>query len=56
MSVCLKIALKNCQSHAQHLKLSFCSQVANAVSAKGKFKQIPGCFNFLRKKFFFMCK
>ncbi|NXX16507.1 CASP9 protein, partial [Podargus strigoides] len=31
-------------------------RVANAVSAKGRFKQIPGCFNFLRKKFFFMCK
>lgn len=31
-------------------------RVANTVSAKGKFKQIPGCFNFLRKKFFFMCK
>ncbi|KFV48196.1 Caspase-9, partial [Gavia stellata] len=30
--------------------------VANAVSAKGRYKQIPGCFNFLRKKFFFMCK
>ncbi|KFO77303.1 Caspase-9 [Cuculus canorus] len=30
--------------------------VANAVSAKGRYKQIPGCFNFLRKKFFFKCK
>ncbi|NXN50218.1 CASP9 protein, partial [Rynchops niger] len=30
--------------------------VANAVSAKGRYKQMPGYFNFLRKKFFFMCK
>ncbi|KFW84989.1 Caspase-9, partial [Manacus vitellinus] len=30
-------------------------RVANAVSAKGSYKQIPGCFNFLRKKFYFMC-
>ena len=29
------------------------SQVANAVSVKGIYKQIPGCFNFLRKKLFF---
>ncbi|XP_035200377.1 caspase-9 [Oxyura jamaicensis] len=36
--------------------LTLLLRVANAVSAKGKFKQIPGCFNFLRKKFFFMCK
>lgn len=28
-------------------------QVANAVSEKGIYKQIPGCFNFLRKKLFF---
>ncbi|XP_077007313.1 caspase-9 [Tamandua tetradactyla] len=28
-------------------------RVANAVSEKGIYKQIPGCFNFLRKKFFF---
>ncbi|KAM4704307.1 caspase-9 [Rhinophrynus dorsalis] len=27
--------------------------VANEVSAKGTFKQIPGYFNFLRKRFFF---
>ncbi|XP_010226293.1 PREDICTED: caspase-9 [Tinamus guttatus] len=33
-----------------------CAQVAHAVSAKGRYKQIPGCFNFLRKKFFFMYK
>ncbi|NWX40993.1 CASP9 protein, partial [Steatornis caripensis] len=32
------------------------ASVANAVSAKGMYKQIPGCFNFLRKKFFFACK
>ncbi|KAM6402649.1 caspase-9 [Rhynochetos jubatus] len=36
--------------------LSMLLRVANAVSAKGKYKQIPGCFNFLRKKFFFACK
>ncbi|KFO98890.1 Caspase-9 [Calypte anna] len=36
--------------------LSLSSQVAHIVSAKGTFKQIPGCFNFLRKKFFFMSK
>ncbi|XP_033288892.1 caspase-9 isoform X3 [Orcinus orca] len=28
-------------------------RVANAVSVKGVYKQIPGCFNFLRKKLFF---
>uniref|UniRef100_A0A8C8VLL9 Caspase-9 n=1 Tax=Pelusios castaneus TaxID=367368 RepID=A0A8C8VLL9_9SAUR len=31
-------------------------KVAHAVSAKGKYKQMPGCFNFLRKQFFFMAK
>ncbi|XP_042334053.1 caspase-9 isoform X2 [Sceloporus undulatus] len=31
-------------------------RVADAVSAKGTFKQMPGCFNFLRKRFFFMVK
>ncbi|KAM6241126.1 caspase-9 [Porphyrio hochstetteri] len=36
--------------------LNMLLRVANAVSAKGKYKQIPGCFNFLRKKFFFLCK
>ncbi|XP_062478826.1 caspase-9 isoform X1 [Pezoporus occidentalis] len=36
--------------------LNMLLRVANAVSAKGKYKQIPGCFNFLRKKFFFKCK
>ncbi|KAM4758465.1 caspase-9 [Cyanocitta cristata] len=30
-------------------------RVAGAVSAKGRYKQMPGCFNFLRKKFFFTC-
>ncbi|KFU95306.1 Caspase-9, partial [Chaetura pelagica] len=44
-----------CPGKALHL-LSLSSQVAHAVSAKGKYKQIPGCFNFLRKKFFFRCK
>ncbi|XP_026916147.1 caspase-9 isoform X1 [Acinonyx jubatus] len=28
-------------------------RVANAVSQKGIYKQIPGCFNFLRKKLYF---
>ncbi|NWY00402.1 CASP9 protein, partial [Nothoprocta ornata] len=36
--------------------LNMLLRVAHAVSAKGRYKQIPGCFNFLRKKFFFMCK
>ncbi|KAK4809846.1 hypothetical protein QYF61_021306 [Mycteria americana] len=36
--------------------LNMLLRVSNAVSAKGRYKQIPGCFNFLRKKFFFMCK
>ncbi|XP_057241375.1 caspase-9 isoform X2 [Malurus melanocephalus] len=35
--------------------LNMLLRVANAVSAKGRYKQIPGCFNFLRKKFFFLC-
>ncbi|XP_044524618.1 caspase-9 [Gracilinanus agilis] len=30
--------------------------VSNAVSARGTYKQIPGCFNFLRKRFFFKTK
>ncbi|NWZ22906.1 CASP9 protein, partial [Asarcornis scutulata] len=42
-------------AHSEDL-LTMLLRVANVVSAKGKFKQIPGCFNFLRKKFFFMCK
>ncbi|KAM6218842.1 caspase-9 [Rhynchocyon petersi] len=28
-------------------------RVANAVSEKGTYKQMPGCFNFLRKRLFF---
>ncbi|NWT46448.1 CASP9 protein, partial [Chroicocephalus maculipennis] len=36
--------------------LNMLTLVANAVSGKGRYKQIPGYFNFLRKKFFFMCK
>ncbi|XP_061868850.1 caspase-9 [Colius striatus] len=36
--------------------LNMLLRVANAVSARGRYKQIPGCFNFLRKKFFFSCK
>ncbi|XP_067167144.1 caspase-9 [Apteryx mantelli] len=42
-------------AHSEDL-LNMLLRVAHAVSAKGKYKQIPGCFNFLRKKFFFMCK
>ncbi|KAM6371756.1 caspase-9 [Pluvialis apricaria] len=42
-------------AHSEDL-LNMLLRVANAVSAKGKYKQIPGCFNFLRKKFFFACK
>ncbi|NXQ19987.1 CASP9 protein, partial [Peucedramus taeniatus] len=41
-------------AHLEDL-LSMLVRVAHAVSAKGRYKQIPGCFNFLRKKFFFMC-
>ncbi|XP_075293612.1 caspase-9 isoform X2 [Opisthocomus hoazin] len=36
--------------------LTMLLRVANAVSAEGTYKQMPGCFNFLRKKFFFPCK
>uniref|UniRef100_A0A8C0AQG0 Caspase 9 n=1 Tax=Buteo japonicus TaxID=224669 RepID=A0A8C0AQG0_9AVES len=42
-------------AHSEHL-LNMLVWVADAVSAKGKYKQMPGCFNFLRKKFFFACK
>ncbi|NWX72000.1 CASP9 protein, partial [Alca torda] len=42
-------------AHSEDL-LNMLLRVANAVSAKGRYKQIPGCFNFLRKKFFFVCK
>ncbi|NXK37239.1 CASP9 protein, partial [Piprites chloris] len=35
--------------------LNMLMRVANTVSAKGSYKQIPGCFNFLRKKFYFVC-
>lgn len=31
-------------------------RVADAVSGKGFYKQIPGCFNFLRKRLFFKTK
>ncbi|NXC03949.1 CASP9 protein, partial [Orthonyx spaldingii] len=41
-------------AHSEDL-LNMLLRVANAVSAKGRYKQIPGCFNFLRKKFFFAC-
>ncbi|NXS74074.1 CASP9 protein, partial [Pandion haliaetus] len=42
-------------AHSEDL-LNMLLRVANAVSAKGQYKQMPGCFNFLRKKFFFACK
>ncbi|XP_071431909.1 caspase-9 [Pithys albifrons albifrons] len=41
-------------AHSEHLQ-NMLLRVANAVSARGIYKQIPGCFNFLRKNFFFMC-
>ncbi|KAM7030610.1 caspase-9 [Acridotheres tristis] len=41
-------------AHSEDL-LNMLVTVARAVSAKGRYKQIPGCFNFLRKKFFFTC-
>ncbi|NWR29637.1 CASP9 protein, partial [Tachuris rubrigastra] len=41
-------------AHSEDL-LNMLLRVANAVSAKGSYKQIPGCFNFLRKKFYFVC-
>ncbi|NXN18768.1 CASP9 protein, partial [Indicator maculatus] len=46
--------LQQC-AHAEDL-LSMLVKVTNAVAARGTYKQIPGCFNFLRKKFFFMCQ
>uniref|UniRef100_A0A8C9EIV8 Caspase 9 n=1 Tax=Pavo cristatus TaxID=9049 RepID=A0A8C9EIV8_PAVCR len=36
--------------------LTMLLRVSDIVSTKGRYKQIPGCFNFLRKKFFFLCK
>lgn len=39
-------------AHSEDLQ-SLLLRVANAVSEKGVYKQIPGCFNFLRKKLFF---
>nr|XP_019608690.1 PREDICTED: caspase-9 isoform X1 [Rhinolophus sinicus] len=39
-------------AHSDDLQ-SLLLRVANAVSEKGIYKQIPGCFNFLRKKLFF---
>ncbi|XP_054250924.1 caspase-9 [Indicator indicator] len=46
--------LQQC-AHTEDL-LSMLVKVTNAVAARGTYKQIPGCFNFLRKKFFFMCQ
>ncbi|NXL10785.1 CASP9 protein, partial [Mesembrinibis cayennensis] len=42
-------------AHSEDL-LNMLVRVGNAVSTKGRYKQMPGCFNFLRKKFFFKCK
>ncbi|XP_024410475.2 caspase-9 [Desmodus rotundus] len=39
-------------AHCEDLQ-SLLLRVAHAVSEKGVYKQIPGCFNFLRKKLFF---
>lgn len=39
-------------AHTEDL-LGMLVRVAHAVSAKGKYKQMPGTFNFLRKQFFF---
>ncbi|XP_012618499.1 caspase-9 isoform X1 [Microcebus murinus] len=39
-------------AHVEDLQ-SLLLRVANAVSVKGIYKQMPGCFNFLRKKLFF---
>nr|1JXQ_A Chain A, Caspase-9 [Homo sapiens]1JXQ_B Chain B, Caspase-9 [Homo sapiens]1JXQ_C Chain C, Caspase-9 [Homo sapiens]1JXQ_D Chain D, Caspase-9 [Homo sapiens] len=39
-------------AHSEDLQ-SLLLRVANAVSVKGIYKQMPGCFNFLRKKLFF---
>ncbi|KAM7098420.1 caspase-9 isoform 3-T3 [Molossus nigricans] len=39
-------------AHSEDLQ-SLLLRVANAVSEKGVYKQMPGCFNFLRKKLFF---
>ncbi|XP_064445962.1 caspase-9 isoform X4 [Mirounga angustirostris] len=39
-------------AHSEDLQ-TLLLRVANAVSQKGIYKQIPGCFNFLRKKLFF---
>ncbi|NXX51788.1 CASP9 protein, partial [Tricholaema leucomelas] len=45
--------LQQC-AHAEDL-LSMLVKVTDAVADRGIYKQVPGCFNFLRKKFFFMC-
>ncbi|XP_063273205.1 caspase-9 [Prinia subflava] len=41
-------------AHSEDL-VSMLVRVARAVSAKERYKQMPGYFNFLRKNFFFMC-
>ncbi|XP_028922496.1 caspase-9 isoform X2 [Ornithorhynchus anatinus] len=42
-------------AHTEDL-LTLLLRVSNGVSSKGKYKQIPGCFNFLRKRLFFNTK
>ncbi|XP_077168174.1 caspase-9 [Paroedura picta] len=42
-------------AHSEDL-LNMLLRVGNAVSAKGTYKQMPGSFNFLRKKFFFLAR
>uniref|UniRef100_A0A8D0HCR9 Caspase-9 n=1 Tax=Sphenodon punctatus TaxID=8508 RepID=A0A8D0HCR9_SPHPU len=42
-------------AHSEDLQIMLL-RVAHAVSAKGIFKQMPGCFNSLRKQFFFKTK
>ncbi|XP_064027854.1 caspase-9 isoform X3 [Pogoniulus pusillus] len=44
--------LQQC-AYAEDL-LSMLVKVTDAVADRGIYKQVPGCFNFLRKKFFFM--
>ncbi|XP_038602499.1 caspase-9 isoform X3 [Tachyglossus aculeatus] len=42
-------------AHTEDL-LTLLLRVSNGVSSKGKYKQIPGCFNFLRKRLYFNTK
>ncbi|XP_066493513.1 caspase-9 [Tiliqua scincoides] len=42
-------------AHSEDLQ-NMLLRVSYTVSTKGKYKQMPGCFNFLRKRFFFVAK